>query len=40
VLPRMIEVSTGGQRESASTHNYTAKDTEAAVFDIDYNCVV
>ena len=35
----MIEVSTGGQREDASTRNFTAKDTEASLRDIDHSGV-
>jgi len=35
----MIEVSTGGQREDASTRNFTAKDTEASMRDINHSGV-
>ena len=35
----MIEVSIGGQWEGVSTHNFTAKDTEASVHNIDHSGV-
>ena len=35
----MIEVSNGGQWEGTSTHNFTAKDTEASMRDIDHSGV-
>jgi len=40
VLPRMIEVGIGGQREGTSTHNFTAKDTEASSLHLQQTPVV